>query len=615
MKARRILLYTLMLVAFVLTCLIITGCSTKSYNVTLVGDDHVRLRTDKTTYRKGETVVVYEEVDPGYYCNTQYGHMTFFGSFKMPDCDITVTAKTYLRDYKITYTGYGDEYSSNWGLTTEYTVEDEVLLSSAFKSGYKFDGWYTDEALTTPIKKIERGTIGDITLYPKFSKDNYTITYHLPVGATNNPDNVTSYTVNDAVTLYAPEMPDREFVDWYDNKDFSGYPTRRWTAGITGDVDLYPCFLSLDYSDDGYRIIRNRIDLEKILSGDYDKEGKYRLAADIDYRKFEETPTIMDFAGTFDGNGYSITNLKAPLFDTLDGATIENLSISASLSINSKTESTVQKNMGALANKTTGSGTVTIRNVNVLSVDVNAYLIAPFNLGGMIGYSGSYCNLLIENCTVEDINFSVFCAGATNIGGLLGYGSSIEINNSTVTLLESNTYAVECTGDGSTLYVGGMIGFASGEILNSHFNQQNSGAKINVYASLYCTAASIGGLVGQAYDLTIENSWAKLHEINFNSNAKSVNGLRISISGLVGRNIGGLFMKKCYVTTGATGLNFNSNIKKSGYPALRFGVAYLACDIDADCLEDCFTSGVEGIKNEGEYISDTYILDDHLLGE
>ena len=614
MKTRRILLCTLALVTLIFTCLIFTGCSTAEYTVTLVGDEHVRLSTDKTTYRKGETVVVHEDVDPGYYCNTQYGHVTFYDSFEMPNCDITVTATSYVRNYRITYVT-GDEQISYSGIpVSEYNIEAEVKLPYAHKRGYKFEGWYTDESLTNPITKIEKGSVGDISVYPKFSKASYTITYHLPSGATNSPDNVTEYTMDDEVTLYAPEMEGREFIDWYKSEDFSGYPTRKW-SDVIGDVELYPCFLSLDYSDDGYRIIRSRTDLESILSGEYDKEGKYRLAANIDYRNFEDTPTIEDFAGTFDGGGYSITNLKAPLFDTLEGATVENLSISSSLNISSKVESTIQKNMGALANKAIGSGSVTVRNVNVLSVDVDAHLIAPFNLGGMIGYSDGYCKLLIDGCTVKNISFDVFCAGATNIGGMLGYGSAIEINDSSVTLLENDLYQVECTGDGSTLRVGGMVGFAGGKIINSHFEQENSGARIKVYASLYCISASIGGLVGECNALTVEKSYAELHEINFDSNAKSITSLNISISGLVGRNKSGLFMKKCYIITGAPGLSFNSTIKKSGYPNLRFGVAYLACGIDESCLEECDADSVEGIKNEGEYITDTYILDDHLLGK
>ena len=616
MTKKRVLLYTVMLVLTVFTCLLITGCDTNEYTVTLIGDDHVKISTEKTTYRKGETVVVTKELDPGYSCYMEYGHTTFFDSFEMPGCDTTVTATSYLRNYRITYVT-GEEGISYYGKgpVGDYNIETEVTFPIAAKRGYKFEGWYTDENFTNRITKIEKGSTGDITVYPKFSIEDYTITYHLPEGAINNPSNVTTYTIDDQVILHDPEMADREFLGWYANENLYGIAIKSYSVGCSGNVDLYPKFLSLDYSEDGYRIIRSKTDFEEIFKDGYDKEGKYRLVADIEYNATDDTPMITGFSGVFDGGGHSITNLKSALFDTLENATVENLSISSTLSATLKVESDIQRNIGALANKTIGTGNVTIKNVKVLSVDADVYLIAPLNLGGLVGYAASSCDLLIDSCTVENINFNVFCARKTAIGGMLGYGTSVEIKDSSVTLLENDLYQVECTGDDSTLCVGGMVGYAGGKITNSHFEQENWGAKINVYASLYCLSASIGGLAGECDGLTIENSYAELHEINFDSNAKSTTSLRICISGLVGLNRYGLFMEKCYISTGGIGLSFNSTIKKSGYPGLRFGVAYLACDIDESCLKDCSASGVDGIKNEGEYITDTYILDEHLLGK
>jgi len=616
MKLRCIFHYTVMLVLTVFTCLLITGCDMNEYTVTLIGDDHVKISTEKTTYRKGETVVVTKELDPGYSCYMQYGHTTFFDSFEMPGCDTTVTATSYLRNYRITYVT--DEEGLSYygkGPVGDYNIETEVTFPIAAKRGYKFEGWYTDENFTNRITKIEKGSTGDITVYPKFSIENYTITYHLPEGAINNPSNVTTYTIDDEVVLHDPEMADREFLGWYANENLYGIAIKSYSVGCSGNVDLYPKFLSLDYSEDGYRIIRSKTDFEEIFKDGYDKEGKYRLAADIEYNENDDTPMITGFSGVFDGGGHSITNLKSALFDTLEKATVENLSISCKLSATLKVESNIQRNIGALANKIIGTGDVTIKNVKVLSVDADVYLIAPLNLGGLVGYADASCDLLIDSCTVENINFNVFCARKTAIGGMLGYGISVEIKDSSVTLLEDDLYQVECTGDDSTLCVGGMVGYAGGKITNSHFEQENSGAKINVYASLYCLSASIGGLAGECDDLTIENSYAELHEINFDSNAKSTTSLHIHISGLVGLNRYGLFMKKCYISAGGIGLNFNSTIKKDGYPNLRFRVAYLACEIDESCIEDCSATGIEGIKNDDEYIASSYILDDHLLGK
>ena len=194
---------------------------------------------------------------------------------------------------------------------------------------------------------------------------------------------------------------------------------------------------------------------------------------------------------------------------------------------------------------------------------------------------------------------------------MIGYGKA-DITNSTVTHLENHALDIECTGDNSILYVGGFAGNLQGTIANSHFTQENIGADINVYASLYCNIAAIGGLVGGARDLTVESSYATIHEINFDSNAKSTTSLKIYIAGLVGRNTGGLMLRKCYVQTGALGLNFNSAIKKDGYPALRFRVGFLACEITEDNLDECRVSD-RVILNDGEIIDSQYVDDDHLV--
>ncbi len=617
MTKRRVLLYTVMLLATVLMLLAFTGCvDTTEYKVTLVGDEHVRLRTEKPTYRKGETVTVIKDLDPGYSCYTMYGSITFFDTFEMDACDVTVTATSYLRTYRITYVGYGDDYSNHYGkLTSEYTIEDEFRLPTPVKNGYRFLGWYSDEALTVPVDNtVKKGTTGDLTLYPKFEIASYTVTYHLPTGAVNNPDNVESYTIDDGaeyIELLPPSMDNCQFLGWYQSEEFGGNEIKRFSPNIARDLDLYPKFLSLDYTEDGYRIIRNRTDLEEIFKGDYDKTGKYRLLGDINFRPGEDTPTISGFEGVFDGGGYKITNLNGALFDTLSGATVKDLSISASISVTLKVESEVARNIGALANEAIGSGTVTIKNVHVLGFEVSTHLIAPLNLGGMIGNARTSGDLIIDGCTVTGLNYNVFIARTAYVGGMIGQGKA-NITNSEVTHLEDHDFNIECTGDGSVLYVGGFAGFLHGTITDSIFTQENSGAQINVYASLYCNIAAIGGLVGGANDLTVENSHATMHEINFDSNAKSTTSLKIYIAGLVGRNTGGLMLRKCYIQTGALGLNFNSTIKKDGYPALRFRVGFLACEITEDNLEECSVSD-RVILNDGEIIDSQYIDDDHLV--
>ena len=77
---------------------------------------------------------------------------------------ITLTAKWVPTTYTITYVG--DATHSN---KTTYTIEDEIfnLNGTAKNEYYEFLGWYEDEKFTKRFTKIEKGTVGDKTLYAK----------------------------------------------------------------------------------------------------------------------------------------------------------------------------------------------------------------------------------------------------------------------------------------------------------------------------------------------------------------------------------------------------------------------------------------------------------------
>ncbi|HHU55984.1 MAG TPA: InlB B-repeat-containing protein [Acholeplasmataceae bacterium] len=49
-----------------------------------------------------------------------------------------------------------------------YTADDEIILTEFEKTGYKLVGWYLDEDFEEEIKKIEKGTTGNLILYGKW---------------------------------------------------------------------------------------------------------------------------------------------------------------------------------------------------------------------------------------------------------------------------------------------------------------------------------------------------------------------------------------------------------------------------------------------------------------
>ncbi len=87
------------------------------------------------------------------------------------------------------------------------------------RTGYEFDTWYADEDCTDPFDFNDAITT-DTVIYGKYLPIEYSITYD--VGSWNNsPDNVSTYTVEERVTLSAPdsklnaEDERYEFGGWY----------------------------------------------------------------------------------------------------------------------------------------------------------------------------------------------------------------------------------------------------------------------------------------------------------------------------------------------------------------------------------------------------------------
>ena len=112
------------------------------------------------------------------------------------DETITLYAQWELIPYKITYVLNGG--TNNKENPNTYNVNmGKIYFEEPTRSGYIFDGWYTDSAFKNEVTRIDSGYGGDITLYAKWiadktSKVKYTITYKLN-GGTNNKKNPSCY--------------------------------------------------------------------------------------------------------------------------------------------------------------------------------------------------------------------------------------------------------------------------------------------------------------------------------------------------------------------------------------------------------------------------------------
>ncbi|MDD4316559.1 MAG: InlB B-repeat-containing protein, partial [Clostridia bacterium] len=149
-------------------------------------------------------------------------------------------------DQKIVYAdfepiSFNITYNLNGGLNganaASYTINDEIILNNATRTGYTFGGWYDNEVFSgAAVTHIALNSVGDKILYAKWLP--YDITYFLN-GGVNNPLNSPSYDGSQQVTLYAPTKTGYTFDGWYTSASFSGGRVEFLMAGSTRDREFF----------------------------------------------------------------------------------------------------------------------------------------------------------------------------------------------------------------------------------------------------------------------------------------------------------------------------------------------------------------------------------------
>lgn len=274
--------------------------------------------TNPTTYKISDDVSLNSPTRTGYY---------FGGWYTDEECedkcidslssDLTGDLKLYAKwtavSYYINYElGSTDDYyypknhSSN---PSSYTVEDAITLKSPTKTGFTFKGWYTDAKFKNKITSIAKGTKGDITLYAKWERKTYTITYKLN-GGKNSSSNPTSYHVNTEYTTFIDATrKGYTFAGWYSD---SACTKEVWYIGYgrTGNLTLYA-----KWTPNTYDIFFYSNGGSGSMSSLYDRKygTTYKLPANT-YKRTGYTfigwNTKADGTGTSYANKASVKNLS-----------------------------------------------------------------------------------------------------------------------------------------------------------------------------------------------------------------------------------------------------------------------------------------------------------------
>lgn len=261
-------------------------------------------------------------------------------------------------------------------------------------------------------------------------------------------------------------------------------------------------FCSFAYADTGLQgegteenpyLLYTRADLFCVNN---DVNASYKLMGDIDLEKQEFTPVgnaeAGAFAGTFDGNGYTISNLKvssgkyAALFGCNEG-TVKNI-VLKNIDV-----SGTRYAAGVVAENAEAG---TIADCKVLSGKVQGVDgLNPLNIGGICGLNGGKLEGVFENrASVKSEEISSIA------GGIVGKSTA------DVELSDVKNYG-DITGD----CAGGLIGYGANVVITGGQNVGNisnfllwDDDRETLYRTTYGDA---GGVLGHSIKANIEESY------------------------------------------------------------------------------------------------------------
>jgi uncharacterized repeat protein (TIGR02543 family) len=147
--------------------------------------------------------------------------------------DFTLNAKWIINKYKVTFDARGGTSTSPITVNHGDTI---TLPSEPTRIGYTFIGWYTAANGGGSPFTASTEVMGDITVYAKWTINNYEVTFDAQGGTSTS-----SITVNHGDTIALPSEPTRtgyDFDGWYTAANGGGYQFTASTP-VTADITIY----------------------------------------------------------------------------------------------------------------------------------------------------------------------------------------------------------------------------------------------------------------------------------------------------------------------------------------------------------------------------------------
>ncbi len=170
-------------------------------------------------YNGGNSITVtINNVPGGYQFNgvrigdTLYEAVNNTVTFTMPAQDVSAVYDFSLIKYDVTY--HLDEGINAESNPVKIDVTTACTLEPATKEGYRFIGWYDNEACTgEAVTEIVAGSETDLELWALYEK-LYTIQYVMD-GGTNHINNPYEFTAKEKVVLQTPSKEGHTFLGWF----------------------------------------------------------------------------------------------------------------------------------------------------------------------------------------------------------------------------------------------------------------------------------------------------------------------------------------------------------------------------------------------------------------
>ena len=245
-------------------------------------------------------------------------------------------------------------------------------------------------------------------------------------------------------------------------------------------------------------------------------DGNYILMSDIDLKEEEWTPIgtkSSPFIGIFDGNGYTISNLKIKsnhdcyygLFAYNSGI-IKNLGVSAT-QINTYINVTPSNNSiysGVLAGYNNGTIMNCFSSVNYLEMSAQGGVgIAYAYAGGLVGYNnGNIVSCFTTGNHVSSSAYSSMSPSYSYVGGIAGCNKgSISNSYSTVLKIHGTVVSSHMIHGG---YSGGIIGGGDEMVTNCYRASNQTFRSTNSGTTRYSSTNNVGEATDVLYFQTID---------------------------------------------------------------------------------------------------------------